>query len=189
MAPPKKNDFAPQEYAPIGFEAVYTGETNLAEKDNSDPDLSFGEDKNGNVFMKYSMWGFCHQRETAWNDEIRFINSLQKKLGSLSKDTRRIRLQIASLQCCDNGIPVTIDEVLNGIGTGKFFQPTFHPGCWLSMGTRTTQPKQVECMTIIENILKDYLAGKPASKLIKEYPPAKGFIERTYEWLGPKKKT
>lgn len=185
MSRPKKNDFAPWKYTSPGFEAVYTGETDLSKKDCSDSDISFGEDKDGNVFMKYSMWGFCYSNEGKWNDEIRYINRLQEKLGKLSNDIRRIRVQIASLQCCDNGVPVTIDEILNGIGMGKFTQPTFHPGCWLSMGSRTTQPRQKECMVMIENILKTYLKGKAKDSLINKYPAAKGLIDRTYKWLGP----
>ena len=160
MGKAKKNDFVPYELLSPGFEAVYTGEAELSKIDQSDLDFSYTQDQEGNVFMKYSTWGFCHQKEENWNADIRHINRMQGNLGALDDDTRRIRAQIASLQCCDSGVPATIDETFNAIGTGKLLEPAFHPGCWLSMGTRTTQPYQAESMQVIENVLQGYLGGQ-----------------------------
>ena len=136
--------------------------------------------------MQYSLWGCFHTTVEEWNDEIHAINRMQAGLDPLSVDVRKIRAHIASLVPCDNGVPVTIDEILNVIGTGKLPEPAFHPGCWLSSGTRTTQPAQVESMRDIETVLRGYLDGQPAALLIESHPYAKGFIERTYEWLGPR---
>ncbi len=184
MGKVKKNDFVPYELVSPGFEAVYTGERDISKIDQSDINLSYTQDQEGNVFMKYSTWGFCHQKEEDWNAEIRHINRMQENLGVLDDDTRRIRAQIASLQCCDNGVPVTIDEILNAIGTGKLSEPAFHPGCWLSMGNRTTQPYHVESMRVIENVIKGYLDNQKKEHFISEYPNADGFITHTYTWLG-----
>lgn len=182
---PQPGEFAPQQYAPVGFEATYTGQTGPAAVRTSDFHLAYDLDGDGNVYMRYSLWGFCYTSAEDWTDEIQFINQMQTQLGSLDDETRAIRAQIASLVPCDSGFPVTVDEILNAIGTGHLPQPAFHPGCWLSRGTRTTQPGQPESMRVIEMTLRSYLEGDPAEKLVPHYPYARGFIERAYAWLGP----
>ncbi len=83
MGKMKKNDFVKNESVPPGFEAVYMGETELSRIDQSDQDLSYAQDQNGNVFMKYSIWGFSHQKEEDWNSEIRHMNKMQEKCISV----------------------------------------------------------------------------------------------------------
>lgn len=182
---PQAGEFALPEYAPIGFEATYTGQTDLKAVDQSNDMLAHSADADGNIYTRYSLWGFCYTKEEDWTDEIRFINGMQARLGLLDEETRAIRAQIASLVPCDSGFPVTVDEMLNAIGTGRLPQPAFHPGCWLSHGTRTTQPGQPESMRIIETTLKWYLEDKPAEDLIAQYPYSRGFVERAYGWLSP----
>ena len=182
---PQPGDFVPQEWTTIGFEATYTGQTGLEAIDRSDDMLAYGADADGNVYIRYSLWGFCYTKEEDWTDEIRLINRMQAQIGPLDVETRAIRAQIASLVPCDSGFPVTVDEILNAIGTGHLPQPAFHPGCWLSRGTRTTQPDQTESMLVIETVLKSYLEGSSIQDLVAEYACARGFIERTYGWLGP----
>jgi hypothetical protein len=50
---------------------------------------------------------------------------------------------------------------------------------------KTTQSFHMESMRIIHTVLTDYLAGKSRKGFIKDFPDAAGFINRTYEWLGP----
>jgi hypothetical protein len=185
MSEGKAGEFAPYGTVPPGFEATYTGQTDISTVDTSDSYQSYFTDEGGNVIRKYSVWGFSHVKEDDWNDEIRYINHLQEDLGFLSDDVRRIRAQLASLQCCDSGVPVTIDEVLSAIGVGNLPDPAFRPGCWMSMGTRTTQPLQVESMRAIEDVLTGYLDGRTIEATVVAYPHAQGFIRRAYEWLGP----
>jgi hypothetical protein len=40
-------------------------------------------------------------------------------------------------------------------------------------------------MRTIQAMLRSYMAGEPREELIGQFPHAAGFIERTYEWLGP----
>ena len=185
MSTHKMNDFSSYQNTRLGFETVYTGEKVLPNTAQTDPHLAYGKDPDGNVHITYSCWGFSHLREEDWNEEIRHINAMQERLGDLDVSTRRIRAHIASLQCCDSGVPVTIDEALNAIGSNELPLPSFHPGCWLSIGTRTTQPKQPECMQTIERVLLAYRDGGRQQDQIENHPFAKGFITRTYEWLGP----
>jgi|GEM_PF-552805 len=191
----QKNQFLSYEMVKPGFEAVWTGkrvseETELKKvgesKDEAGAVLQEGEfvDKESNIFYKWSLWSFTLD-ESAWDDKIRYINQMQEKLRPLSDDVRRIRAQIAGLVNCDSGFPVTADQILDAIGRGKLPDPAFHAGCWHSMGTKTTQPRQPEAMQVIEETLLRYLDGKPAEELISKYPFARGFIERTYEWFGP----
>jgi len=169
---------------PIGFEAAYTGQTDPGGIDSSDVYWTYYADADGNVIMRYSLWGFCFTKEEDWTDEIRLLNRMQAQLGPLDGETRAIRAHIASLVPCDSGFPVSVDEILNAIGTGRLSQPAFHPGCWLSRGTRTTQPGQAASMRVIEATLRAYLEGQGPDTLIAQYPYARGFVERTYTWLG-----
>ena len=59
---PQPGDFAPSESLRIGFEATYTGRTDLEATDRSDDMLTCGTDVDGNVYMRYSLWGFCYTK-------------------------------------------------------------------------------------------------------------------------------
>jgi hypothetical protein len=182
---PQAGAFAPYSDVPIGFEKTYSGQTDLSILDSSNPYFSYSADADGNVMVQYSLWGFTYTTEDKWTDEIRAINRMQADLGPLNDATRAIRAHIASFVPCDNGFPVTVDEILNAIGTGQLPQPAFHPGCWMSRGTRGTQPGQVESMRVIETVLQGYLDGETADTYCARYPYAAGFIQRAYDWLGP----
>jgi hypothetical protein len=185
---PQAGDFAPYASVPISFEQTYTGQRDLSSVDHENPYVTYTADTDGNVIIQYSLWGFAYATEDAWTDEIHAINRMQAALGPLDEKTRGIRAHIASLVPCDNGFPVTVDEILNAIGTGRLPQPAFHPGCWMSRGTRSTQPLQVESMRVIEAVLRGYLDGAPQEPFAARYPYAQGFIRRTYQWLGPVEK-
>ena len=104
------------------------------------------------------------------------------------KPTRRIRAQIGSLVLCDSGVPVTIDELLSAIGTGRLPEPSFHNGCWPGppgQKTRGTQPGQTDSMKVIRDVLVAYLGGETEGALAERFPHAVGFIRRTFDWLGP----
>lgn len=184
-ARPQPGAWAPYDTVPLGFEGVYTGEADRDAVDTEDPHLTYTADADGNVIQRYSLWGFAYPTEDTWTAEIRALNRMQADLGPLDDATRAIRAHIASLVPCDNGVPVTIDEILNAIGTGHLPAPAFHPGCWMSRGTRSTQPLQTESMRAIEAVLQGYRAGQAQEDLVTRYPYARGFIARTYDWLGP----
>ena len=184
-APIQAGTFVPYDRTPIGFEAIYTGDTTTEPLEGSDPHLTRSADAQGRVIERYSLWGCFHTKEGDWNDEIRAINHVQVQLSLLGDETRAIRAHIASLVPCDSGFPVTVDEALNAIGTGHLPHPAFHPGCWMSRGTRSTQPYQAHSMRVIEFVLRSYLAGQSQEALSSEHPFARGFIERAFAWLGP----
>ena len=171
---PRAGEFVPYERVTPGFEAVYTGE-------KSDP-ASDTTDDHGNMFERWelSSWGS--------EEEVRLIKSMQSELGSLDDDTRRIRAHISSFTGCDSGVPVTIDEILDAIGCGALREPAFRNGCYypgMCVGTKSSQPRQIECMRTIHEVATSRLAGHPQEGLVKKYPYAGGFIRRTYEWLPP----
>lgn len=182
MGNKKDGQLVPYDMVSPGWEAEYTGESDLS-LFQSNQLLTYSADTEGSVMARYSLWGFAHTTEETWNDEIRYINSMQSKLGFLDDNVRRIRQHIGGLVCCDNGVPVTIDELLNTIGTGRLPEPSFHRGCWGSSGIRSTQPHHVESMRVIEDVLKGFLNAETEEEFILKYPQAKGFIKRTYEWL------
>ena len=180
MANEKKNKLVPYDVVSPGFEAIYTGKKSSSEGES---------DGAGNEISRWPVftWTFPGQ-EKDWDEEIKHINNIQSKLGDLDDSTRQIRAHIASLVPCDSGFPVTVDELLNAIGQGKLDEPSFHNGCWCTgmwWNQKTTQPSHTPSMGIIHTVLTGYLAGKTREGFIKDFPGAAGFIQRTYEWLGP----
>lgn len=177
----KAKQLVPYELTEPGWEASYSGET----RDTPDETT----DGQGNVFDRWSTWTFVDGGKD-WSDfdeEIVYINSMQEKLGELSDDIRQIRAHIGSFVPCDNGVPVTVDELLNAIGSGKLVNFPFHNGCWLPEAWwqgSTSQPRQPEAMAVIQAVLLRYLDGKPEEDFSKEFPFARQFVARAYEWLG-----
>lgn len=184
MAMKKEDQLVPYDMVSPGWEAEYTGENDLS-LFQSNPFMTYSADAEGNVMTRYSLWGFEQLNEKDWNDDIKHINLMQSKLEFLDENTRKIRRFIASLVCCDSGVPVSIDEILNIIGTGHIPEPSFHTGCWIGGGTRSTQPNHVDSMRVIEDVLKGYLKGDLEKEFIIKFPHTQGFIKRVYEWLGP----
>lgn len=183
-------DKGPVPYAMVspGFEAIYTGKKFSSDSEKVEIITTLTSDNAGREIRKWSLvpWTWPGQ-EKDWDEEIKYINNMQLKLGNLDTATRQIRAHIASLVPCDSGFPVTVDELLNAIGKGKLDEPSFHNGCWCSgmwWRQKTTQPMQNECMNIIHSVLKDYLAGVSKEKALQKFPEACMFINRTYEWLG-----
>jgi len=170
-----------------GFEAVYTGEK--SDKPIKPQGWPIGRftDEAGNVIEQWSVWTWRND-PAKWDEEIRCLNAIQKRLGALDNDTRQIRAHIGSLVLCESGIPMTIDDLLMVIGRGRFLDPPLHDGCWCGgmwWENRGTQHGQDKAMATIEQIILGYLAGKSAPELIQRFPDAEGFILRAYKWLPP----
>jgi hypothetical protein len=185
----KKERLVPYNMVSPGFEAIYTGRKASSEGEKVEMITTVIADETGNEIRKWPVvsWTFPGE-EKKWDEEIKYINNMQSKLGKLDDSTRQIRSHIASLVPCDSGFPVTVDELLNAIGKGKLDEPSFRNGCWCSgmwWKQKTTQPLHIESMKTINTILKGYLAGEPREDFIREFPGAAGFINRTYAWLGP----
>ena len=189
MANKKKNRLVPYGMVTAGFEAIYTGKNYSSEGEKVEIITTVTTDQEGNEIRKWSVFSWTWPgQEKDWDEEIKYINGMQSKLGDLDDSTRRIRAHIASLVPCDSGFPVTVDELLNAIGRGKLDGPSFRNGCWCSgmwWEQKTTQPFHMESMRTIYTVLKGYLAGKSREGFIKEFPGAAGFIDRTYAWLAP----
>jgi len=185
----KKERLVPYNMVSPGFEAIYTGRKASSEGEKVEIITNVIADETDNEIRKWPVvsWTFPGQ-EKDWDEEIKYINRMQSKLGVLDDSARQIRAHIASLVPCDSGFPVTVDELLNAIGREKLDEPSFRNGCWCSgmwWEQKTTQPSQMESMRTIYTVLKGYLAGKPKEDFVEQFPFAAGFINRTYEWLGP----
>ena len=162
------------------MEAVYTGDVS---GDSVLPESHFA-DEAGNVYCRWPLWT-CTGVEMPPRARDRAPDRMQERLGPLDDETRRLRWHIASLAHCDNGIPVTIDELLQAIGAGRLPVEPFHNGCFYCMTSRTTQPGQDEAMQAIEAVLRGYLAGEAEMEALRQHSQAAGFIRRAYAWLGP----
>lgn len=187
----KNKNKGPVPYASLspGFEAIYTGKKSSSDSKKVEIITTVTSDNAGHEIRKWSVvsWTWPGQ-EKEWDEEIKYLNNMQRKLGNLDDATRQIRAHIASLVPCDSGFPVTVDELLNAIGKGRLDEPSFRNGCWCSgmwWQQKTTQPFQNDCMKTIHSILQDYLAGEIREELLKEFPYASPLINRTFDWLGP----
>jgi hypothetical protein len=177
----------PYEMVKPGFEAVYTGEkSDVAIEPDGWPRSRFTDD-DGNVIEEWSVWTWRND-PAKWDDEIRRINAMQVRLGPLSDDVRQIRAHIGSLVSCEQGIPMTVDDLLAAIGRGSFLEPPLHNGCWccgMWWECRGTQHGQAEAMAAIEQIMLGYLDGQAADALAARFPDAEGFVRRAFSWLPP----
>lgn len=118
----------------------------------------------------------------------RLLEKMQNDLGPLDEDAQRIKGQIDALEVCDLGFPLTVEEILSGIGQGELAEPAFRPGCTVGGSgwtMRGTQPRHVESMAIIRDVVADHVQGTPTEELLNRFSCAANFIDRTVDWLGP----
>ena len=150
----------------------------------------FITDEQSRDIMRWSLWPWEWEETAKANRPLRDrLDQLQLALGPLEGEVRRIRAHIVSLVPCDNGFPVSVDELLEAIGRGSLQAETFHDGCWIPAPwwpERTTQPGQPQSMRMIDRVLRGWLAGVMPGELSGELPYARRFIERTFAWLGPR---
>ena len=185
MEASSKRVLIPYEQLSPGFEAVYTGgKTDEAIQPNGWP-ISRCTDDSGNIIEKWSVWTW-QSNPSKWDEEINHINAMQKSLGPIDDDTRQIRAHIGSLVLCEAGIPVTIDNLLEAVGRGRFLESPLHDGCWccgMWWKCRGTQHGQPEAIAAIEQILAGYRQGRTAEDVREQFPDAAGFMDRVYRWL------
>ena len=152
MADTAMNRLVPYETVKPGREAVYSGKPFTEESE--DWPLNIRGDSEGNEILEWSLHPWLWpELEEQLKPDISALDAMQSALGPLDDEVRKIRAQTASLVPCDNGLPVTVDELLRAIGDGRLPEKPFHDGCMLcSMWweDRTTQPGQTESMRVIE---------------------------------------
>ncbi|MHA1932755.1 MAG: hypothetical protein ACW96X_09465, partial [Promethearchaeota archaeon] len=183
----KKEELVPYELVSPGFEGVYQGTKDRSALDYwmiNDDDLFIGSDTSGNLYVKYSFWTLTYKPDQ-WTNEIKIINEIQESLGELDDTTRYIRIAIGSLVLCDQGIPTTIDQLLDFIGSNYYDEKRlFHLGCWMFSGKRSTQHDWQRSMTYIEKVLVNFLKGMSIADQIKQLDSfMEGFISRFYSWF------
>jgi len=190
----KKDTLVPYDQVRPGFEAVYTGETSATPVRENDMTSTLYSDESGNLISQWCTfpWFFPNEEgqwaEDQWDDTAKHLCEMQSKLGPLSDNIRRLRAHITSLIPCDSGLPATVDEALFAIARGKLDRVSFRNGCLCSgmaPQLKTSQPRQGESVRTIHAVLNAYIAGEPREDALKAHPEAAGFINRSYEWLGP----
>jgi len=183
----KKEELVPYELVSPGFEGIYQGTKDRSALEDwmiNDDDLFIGSDKSGNLYIKYSFWTLSYKPDQ-WTNEIKIFNEIQESLGELDDTTRYIRSAIGSLVICDQGIPTTIDQLLDFIGSNYYDEKRlFHLGCWMSSGKRSTQPDWQRSMAHIEKVLVNFLRGMSINDQINQLDGfMEGFIQRFYSWF------
>ena len=168
----------PYDMVSPGWEAVYTGE--------KAQEVSDSTDAHGNVIERWSLYFGAHEKLPP--EEPGLLDRMQAELGPLDEKTRQVRAHIASLTPCDSGVPTTIDELLEAIGRGELRGTALRNGCdrpGMCMPIQSSQPRQLECLRTIHDVVTGRLAGQPLDAFVAKYPHAEGFIRRTYLWLLP----
>ncbi len=189
----KKGELVPYDQVSPGFEATYTGETSSTPVRENAMTAILYSDEDGNLMSQGCTipWTFPDEKgewkEDEWDDTVKHLCEMQRKLGPLTDSIRQIRCHITGLIPCDSGLPVTVDDLLFAIARGKLERSSFKNGC-LSSGPgcqlKTSQPQQPESLRTIHAVLNAYLAGEPEQSVVKAHPEAAGFINRSYGWLG-----
>ncbi|MCF7972849.1 MAG: hypothetical protein K9N55_03440 [Phycisphaerae bacterium] len=190
----KKESLVPYDQVSPGFEAMYTGETSSAPVRKNEMISTLYSDDHGNLIRQWCTipWIFPNEegewKAGEWDDTVKYLCDMQARLGPLNDSIRLLRCHITSLIPCDSGLPVTVDELLFAIAREKLERSSFKNGCMcsgLGCQLKTSQPQQMESTKTIYAVLKAYLAGEPKHNAVKAYPEAAGFINRSYQWLGP----
>ena len=187
----KTSDYrlVPYEQVEPGFEAVYIGETFELGSISQDLPGNVFVDKDGRAARRWSTYAaWFSEKPEDWDDDVRMLNVLQERLGWIDDETRRVRAHIGTVETCDAGLPVVVDEILTAIEHGRFLDRPFRAGCrcgdepWELCGT---QPRQVESMRAIRDMIERYRSGESPDALARACPHAEGFVRRTCQWLGP----
>jgi hypothetical protein len=190
----KKDTLVPYEQVSPGFEAAYTGETSSTPVQENELVTTLHSDENGNLIRQWSTipWTFPDKedgwKEGEWDDTVKHLHKMQSKLGPLTDSIRRLRAHITGLIPCDSGLPVTVDELLFAIARGKLERSSFKNGCLCSgmaPQMKTSQPLHGESMRTIHAFFEAYLAGQSRQECLEAFPKAAGFVNRSFDWLGP----
>ena len=97
-----KKRLVPYDLISPGWEAVYTGEKFSTSSNETFEWATFFGDDEDNEIRKWSVWTISRNKED-WNNEMKYLNSVQEKLGPLNDDIRWLRIHIGSFLACDNG--------------------------------------------------------------------------------------
>jgi len=192
---------------PIGFE--------LLRKDVFLPfegmfELPWTEDEGD--FLSFGLWDVSvRKREPEqWDDEIRYINQMQRALGDLDEDTRFLRIQISCFERCWYNFPDNIDIILRGIGQGRpeaehvSCEPPWssictllrrrigvvsHPEIWdryceASAGYDPNRSPRQRLARAYISILDWWSARGDLTCLKSELPEHGELAEKIYGWLG-----
>lgn len=187
---------------PIGFE--------LLRKDVFGEELPWTKDEG--FSLKFGLWDVAVRKcePEQWDDEIRYINEMQKALGDLDEATRLLRIQISCFERCWYGFPENIDIILQGISQGGpeaehvSCEPPWssictllrrrvgvmsHPGIWDRYCEAATKydpnrsPRQ-RLARAYASILDWWSARGDLTCLKSEMPEHSALAERIYGWLG-----
>ncbi len=189
----KKDELVSYDQVSPGFEAAYTGETSSTPVQENEMTTTLRSDENGNLIRQWSTipWTFPDKedgwKEVEWDDTVKYLHEMQRKLGPPTDSIRRLRAHITGLTPCDSGLPVTVDELLFAIARGKLERSSFKNGCLTSGMARqmkTSRPLHGESMRTIHAFFTAYLAGQSRQDCLEAFPKAAGLINRSFEWLG-----
>jgi len=130
---------------------------------------------NGGMFMG---------KEEDWDDEVRFINELQRRLRKLDKNARILRLQIISNEQCHYKFFQNISKILEGIGrmrprTDVLGHVPNVPGYLHAL-----EKDRIEMGKAYLRFLELWLKGKSASEAKNALPQYKRFVDSIYHALG-----
>ena len=130
---------------------------------------------NGGMFMG---------KEEDWDDEVRFINELQKGLRKLDENARVLRLQIIGNEQCNYKFFQNISKILEGIGRMYPRKDVLGHVPNVPDYLRPLEKDRLELGKAHLKILELWLQGKSASEVKNALPQYKRFVDPIYKALG-----
>ena len=106
MKDDSKRGPVPNDAVSPGFEAVYTGMKSSSRDERVEMVTTVTADEAGNELRKWPVFTWTMPGdEKNWDQEIKHINSMQRKLGPLDDRVRQIRAHIGSLAAAAFRLP------------------------------------------------------------------------------------
>lgn len=130
---------------------------------------------NGGMFMG---------NEEDWDDEVRFINELQKRLRKLDKNARLLRLQIIGNEQCNYKFFQNISKILEGIGRMYPRNDVLGHVPNVPDYLRPLEQDRLEMGKAHLKILELWLQGRSASEAKSALPRHKHVVDPIYQALG-----
>ncbi len=137
-------------------------------------------------YVTVPLWdgGMFMDKEEEWDDEVRFINELQKRLRELDKNARMLRLQIIGNEQCHYKFFQNISKILKGIGRMSPRKDVLGHVPNVSGYLHALEKDRIEMGKAYLRFLELWLQGKSAGEAKNALPQYKHFVDPIYHALG-----
>lgn len=128
--------------------------------------------------------GMFMGKEEDWDDEVHFINELQRRLRKLDKNARMLRLQIIGNEQCNYKFFQNVSKILKGIGKMSPRKDVLGHVPNVPDYLRPLEKDRIEIGKAHIRFLELWLQGKRAREAKNTLPRFKHFVDPIYHALG-----